>query len=125
MPYFDIPVNLVHAATIAKRLCSRIAQSVPPTYDSEALEQANLILSELFPYHIELSEPNPAEQMIVSSHVLDLVRHLVVLLNAEQISNDRIGQSVRNLFECLGRGEEGAKMGLRAGENPNSLQRPL
>lgn len=124
MPHHNHPIDLEHAATIAKRLCSRIAQSVPPTYDSEALEQANLILSELFPYHIELPNPPAPERMIVTSHVLDLGRHLVILLQLEKIHNDRVGQSVRNLFECLGRSKEGAELGLLAGENPQSLLRP-
>ena len=124
MPHFDIPVDLAHAATIAKRLCSRIAQSVPPFRDSEALDQANYILSELLPYQLDTGEPSPAEQMIVTAHVLDLSRHLVSLIQIEQCSNDRVGQSVRNLFECLGRGAEGAELSLKAGENPNSIQRP-
>ena len=37
---------------------------------------------------------------------------------------DRLGQQVRNLFECLELGEEGAAISLRAGENPRSLLRP-
>ncbi len=125
MPHFEIPVNLVHAATIAKRLTSRIAQTVPPYRDSESLEQAQYIFAELFPYHLESIDPTAAEQMIVSAHVLDLARHLVTLIELEGCGNDRIGQSIRNLFECLGRGQEGAILGLKAGEHPDSLQRPI
>jgi len=125
MPHFDLPVNLSHAANIARRLCARIAQSVPADKDSESLEQANLILAELFPYIYDQHSPSSAEQMIVVSHVLDLARHLVNLIQIEKIQSDRIGQSVRNLYECLGRGEEGSHLGLLSGENPNSLQRPI
>ena len=42
-----------------------------------------------------------------------------------KLGSDRLGQHVRNLFECLELGEEGAQISLRAGENPNSVQRPL
>jgi hypothetical protein len=125
MPYFNTPVNLTHAAEIARRLCSRIAQTVPPDQDSEALEQANLIFAELFPYIYDTQVPSSAEQMIVVSHALDLARHLVNLIQIEKCKSDRVGQSVRNLYECLGRGEEGSHMGLLAGESPTSLQRPI
>jgi hypothetical protein len=40
------------------------------------------------------------------------------------IADDRLGQAVRNLFECLELGEEGAEISLRAGENPDSALRP-
>ncbi|MFM9872358.1 MAG: hypothetical protein ACKVQS_02695 [Fimbriimonadaceae bacterium] len=125
MPYFNTPVNLTHAAEIARRLCGRIAQAVPQDKDSEALEQANLIFAELFPYIYDNQFPNPAEQMVVVAHSLDLVDLLVKLIQIENCRNDRIGQSVRNLYECLGQGKLGATMGLLAGENPKSIQRPV
>ena len=40
------------------------------------------------------------------------------------LGRDRLGQCIRNLFECLELGEEGAQLGLLAGENPDSMQRP-
>lgn len=40
------------------------------------------------------------------------------------LGRDRLGQCIRNLFECLELGEEGARLGLLAGENPDSMQRP-
>jgi len=33
---------------------------------------------------------------------------------------DRLGQLVRNFFECLGLAEEGAQLALRCGERPDS-----
>ena len=39
-------------------------------------------------------------------------------------SGDRIGQCVRNLFECLGLAEEGAEVSLTCGERPDSPLRP-
>ena len=40
------------------------------------------------------------------------------------VTSDRLGQLVRNYFECLELGAEGAEISLRAGEDPRSLQRP-
>jgi hypothetical protein len=40
------------------------------------------------------------------------------------VGYDRLGQAVRNLFECLSMGEEGSRISLRAGENPGSTMRP-
>jgi hypothetical protein len=53
-----------------------------------------------------------------------LGRRLTEELERYRLADDRIGQCVRNLFECLAMGREGALLSLRAGENPGSLQRP-
>jgi hypothetical protein len=37
--------------------------------------------------------------------------------------SDRLGQHVRNLFECLGLAEEGAQLSLKCGERPDSPMR--
>jgi hypothetical protein len=54
-----------------------------------------------------------------------MARELVALLEPTRLKGDRLGQLIRNLFECLELGKEGAEISLRAGENPNSLQRPI
>ena len=36
------------------------------------------------------------------------------------IAGDRLGQHVRNLFECMGLPEEGALLALECGERPDS-----
>jgi hypothetical protein len=46
-------------------------------------------------------------------------------IEALGVGEDRLGQNVRNLFECLGLGQEGAEISLRAGEDPRSLMRPV
>ena len=53
-----------------------------------------------------------------------LGRRLVDQIEAAGIGHDRLGQCVRNLFECLELGPEGAEISLRAGEDPRSMQRP-
>jgi len=51
-------------------------------------------------------------------------RELVIEIEKQGLAEDRLGQAIRNLFECLGFPEEGANISLRAGEDPNSLMRP-
>lgn len=123
-PHFNTALNLHHAATLSNRIVSRLSQVVPVEEDSESLEQAHFLMSEMLPYFDHDYEPSVAETMVMREHMLDLARHLVQLIEFEGHKSDRLGQSVRNLFECLAADHEGAMMGLRAGENPNSLQRP-
>jgi hypothetical protein len=47
-------------------------------------------------------------------------RSLVAAILDTPIRSDRLGQHVRNLFECLGLAEEGAELSLRCGERPDS-----
>jgi hypothetical protein len=54
-----------------------------------------------------------------------LGRLIVDDIEKSGVGTDRLGQAVRNLFECLAMGEEGARIALRAGENPNSTMRPV
>ena len=41
----------------------------------------------------------------------------------KQLPCDKLGQCVRNLFECLGLPNEGRRVSLVCGENPDSLMR--
>ena len=50
-------------------------------------------------------------------------RALVGALLETPLRSDRLGQHVRNLFECLGLAEEGAELSLQCGERPDSLMR--
>ncbi len=49
-----------------------------------------------------------------------LARVLVDAVLATPFRNDRLGQHVRNLFECLGLVEEGRTLSLACGERPDS-----
>lgn len=121
--FFNVPLNLPHAATVAVRVIQRIDQLSPNSDASLAREVAIEIAETLAPYRLQ-GDPSQAEAMIVQADVLDRARELVVRIRAEELGSDRLGQAVRNLFECLGAGQEGADRGLDAGEDPNSLQRP-
>lgn len=111
-----------HAATVAVRVFQRL-QELDVDPQSRALELARELAGEIGRYRV-LGDPEPAEAMIAQADALDRARKLTHQLQAEGIGSDRLGQSVRNLFECLGHGQEGSEAGLRAGEDPNSLQRP-
>ena len=47
-------------------------------------------------------------------------RSLIEAILKTPSRSDRLGQNVRNLFECLGLAEEGARLSLRCGERPDS-----
>jgi hypothetical protein len=49
-----------------------------------------------------------------------LARELVAAILATPVRGDRLGQHVRNLFECLGLPEEGGQLALRCGEREDS-----
>ncbi len=123
--YFDIPLDLPHAGRIADRilmLLERHTQELNLDVP-DVLEAAERLSNFLFRYTAE--DDNPPEAMTIRDEAAVLGRQLVDAIEAARISGDRLGQLVRNLFECLELGKEGAEISLRAGENPNSLQRPI
>jgi hypothetical protein len=66
-------------------------------------------------------EDPPAEEALRSGdEAAALARALVTAILATPFRGDRLGQHVRNLFECLGLPEEGALHSLRCGERPDS-----
>lgn len=69
-------------------------------------------------------DPPDAEAQAAADQALVTARQLVDEIERLKVGEDRLGQSIRNLFECLGFAEEGAEISLRAGEDPNSLMRP-
>lgn len=120
--HFNIPLNLPHAATISHRILYHLRLG-------DAGQGGLLVTGEL----IKLLEPwrdrdenGPAEAAEAARKVAAaLGRQIVQDIEATpSIKSDRLGQAVRNLFECLALGAEGAEISLRAGENPNSTLRP-
>jgi hypothetical protein len=75
---------------------------------------------------LELDENPPGPLAAeIRDRAAALGRRLVDQVEGGGLGHDRLGQCVRNLFECLELGREGADISLRAGENPRSLQRPV
>jgi len=123
--HFEIPLDLPHAGRIADRLSALVERHVEEFQldAEEAVRAAHRLSGYLF--RNTPAEDNPPNAMEIRDAAAVLGRELVAALEAARISGGRLGQLVRNLFECLELGEEGAALSLRAGENPNSLQRPV
>ena len=126
MAYFDLPLNLPHAGRIAERIRRLVEQRAVDTdlrylrlgSTAEALDEL------LTPYRVSGDDPPMTAADPVRREAAELGRRLVDQIAQNGLGEDRLGQCVRNLFECLALGEEGALISLRAGEDPGSLQRP-
>ena len=125
MAHFDIPLDLPHAGRIADRILILVEKHGEELgiEAPDVLESAQQLWSLLFKYTGE--DDNPAGADAILDQAAEIARQLVERMVAVGLTSDRLGQLVRNLFECLELGEEGADISLRAGENPKSLQRPI
>jgi len=65
-------------------------------------------------------DPPPGEALGAADRAAEKARGLVAAILAAHARSDRLGQHVRNLFECLGLPEEGAALSLECGERPDS-----
>lgn len=118
--YFDLPLNMPHAATVSRRIYVLLDSECGR--DSTALTIAAQIVR-LLEVHTR-TEYTDVEAEGDRQDAARLGRQLVDAIEGEGLAHDRLGQCIRNFFECLAMGREGAEISLRAGEDPNSLQRP-
>lgn len=127
MSHFDIPLDLPHAGRIASRIVRLLERHCEEhgLAAGDLLEIAEKLDVLLSKYVQEGENPYPSEAQAAREAAAGLGRHLVTVLEARNIRGDRLGQYIRNLFECLAMGKEGAEISLRAGEDPGSLQRPV
>jgi len=127
MAHYDIPLDIPHAGRMADRILSLLERLAAERgiEASDALDTADRLSNLLFRYTAQDDNPAADESAIVREEAAVIGRQLVEAIEREGIGGDRLGQYVRNLFECLELGEEGAEISLRAGENPGSLQRPV
>ncbi len=121
MNHFDIPLDLPHAGTVARRIAQRLARSAEAGI---ALERAEDISELLEPFRLSGENPGREEALAIAVDAARLARELVGHVETLSLREDKLGQLVRNLFECLELGEEGATIALRAGEDPASPMRP-
>lgn len=121
MPAFNLPLNLPHASTVAHRILHHMRGRNAPM---EALRRVGGLIVLLEPWrdHEDNGPAEAAEKARQSAAALG--RAIVDDIEKCGVGYDRLGQAVRNLFECLAMGEEGAQISLRAGENPDSTLRP-
>lgn len=121
-PHFDVPLNLPHAGRVARRLVTFLDRD---GHTGTAAAGTAWQLVELLDPCFE-SEENPAgpAALRLRDEAAVLARQFVEQIELDALGHDRLGQAVRNLFECLELGREGAVLSLRAGEDPDSMQRP-
>jgi hypothetical protein len=117
-----VNVNLPHARTIVERI-GRSLEALGGLQESgeggatgiaaalDALEE------EARPYD---DDPPLEEALSAADRIAERARALVSGIVAGTARGDRLGQHVRNLFECLGLAEEGAALSLDCGERPDS-----
>jgi hypothetical protein len=117
-----VRINLPHARTIVMRIGRSLeahgafgeagnggAGALPDAF--QALERA------VQPF----DEDPPEKETLAAADALAVhARSLVAAIVETTARGDRLGQLVRNLFECLGLPEEGAELALRCGEHPDS-----
>lgn len=125
MAHFSVPRNLPHAAIIAGRLERRLL-GLHLEENPEAHEIWRHLdhLQEVLGKYADAGDPPPNEAEATAEEAAEIGRKIVNELERLEAREDRLGQTIRNLFECLGFAEEGAEISLRAGEDPNSIMRP-
>jgi hypothetical protein len=121
-PFFDVPLNLPHAGRIARRMLTMLHND---GQDRTAAGHTAVKMAGLLDPYFE-SEENPSANMAarIRLEAAELGRQFVDYVEIDGLGHDRLGQCVRNYFECLELGREGAVISLRAGEEPGSMQRP-
>jgi hypothetical protein len=117
-----VQINLPHARTVLQRV-GRSLEALGAF--GESGNGSSVALTGLFDaVEAELrgfDEDPPAEEALAAADgVAGHARRLVEGIAATGLRGERLGQHVRNLFECLGLSEEGAELGLRCGERPDS-----
>jgi hypothetical protein len=111
-------LDLPHAGTIALRIAHR--------FERQGIEEPTVeaLVELLLPYR-SVGENLPTDEaQQVQAQAASWGRSLVIVIEKLELGEDKLGQCIRNLFECLDLAEEGSTLSLRAGENPYSLQRP-
>jgi hypothetical protein len=120
-----VRINLPHARTIIQRV-TRSLDALGAFREGE--NGGAMALIEAFegleraarPYD---DDPAMEEALRAADALAEHARALVQMILATPFRGDRLGQNVRNLFECLGLAEEGARLSLDCGERPDSLLR--
>lgn len=124
MPAFAADVNLPHSRTILARLSQTLdAQGILDGEDGPVVTDLMRALEGL----LSPFDDDPADDVsaAVASSAAMLARVVGERLRDGGVFESQVGRHVRNLFECLGRGDEGATLALELGEDPGSPLRPV
>ncbi len=118
-------INLPHSRTIVQRLGREL--EVMGAFQEEQNGGAvdlRARYDELEQQVRPFDEDPPFEDALRAADAMaERARSLVQAILATPHRGDRLGQTVRNLFECLGLADEGARVSLECGERPDSLMR--
>jgi hypothetical protein len=117
-----VRLNLPHARTVTQRIGRSLealdAFGQSGNGDAAALSSAFHALERRLRGYDE--DPPATEALPAADEAAALARVLVEAILMTSARGDRLGQNVRNLFECLGLPEEGARLALRCGEREDS-----
>ncbi len=120
-----VRINLPHARTIVQRIGRSLEAlgSFGEEGDGGAVALRGA-LDALEHSLREFDEDPPADLALSSADAAaERGRSLVAAVLETPCRGDRLGQHVRNLFECLGLADEGAALSLQCGERPDSPMR--
>jgi len=120
-----VNINLPHARTIVQRIGRSLEALGAFGETSNGGAQGVREAFERLEQEVEPFEEDPAQDAALQAAdaVGERARTLVSAIVETPTRGDRLGQHVRNLFECLGLAEEGATLSLRCGERPDSPMR--
>jgi hypothetical protein len=115
-------INLPHARTVLSRIDRSLealgAYGETGNGGHSALREAMATLEERLAEYAE--DPPLPEALQAADAAAELGRRLVNAIERTPCRSDRLGQGIRNLFECLGLREEGLSLSLLCGERPDS-----
>lgn len=116
-------INLPHARTIAERIERQL--EILRVIEGEEGRRLNRLIIELR-NRLDPWREDPAFETAAAAAdpLVELSRELVsAIVEDERARSDRLGQCIRNLFECLGLPQEGRRLSLACGESPDSPMR--
>lgn len=116
-------INLPHARTVAERIERQLEiLRVLEGERTKGLNAAVIAVRQRLEPWVEDADPETAAAS--ADLIVELARDLVkAIVDDERARSDRLGQCIRNLFECLGLPNEGRRVSLACGESPDSLMR--
>lgn len=118
-----VRINLPHARTIVQRI-GRSLETLGAFPDEQAGGELHDALVALEGTLRDFDEDPGAEIALPAADMAAVAgRRLVDAILETPLRADRLGQHVRNLFECLGAPDEGATLSLQCGERPDSPMR--
>ena len=121
----DREPDIEHALRLVDRMIERLDGRLDPEHDGHRALRAHLSgLARLLLLRDGEDDPEDPATAALLDQAQGMATAFVDGVVAFELGGDRLGQNVRNLFECLGAATLGAEQSLRAGEDPDSLLRP-